>query len=363
MNLSMLPNHLPIDKAVLLIGEKMGEPVTSHWLLQHAHEGRIQVLALVREPVYFKEERMAPVDLTEMLKNLGGQKQSDYVLTANASKLEISNTLALKNPPRPHPDSADIELLVKRMGNRLFKSSASASNDNAIVPARRAVYSHSQDLRLEAKPRAITMMTTECPIECFSTGDFVPLDAVTVGRLFASTSTPRAAIIEMMRVKNKLRPLFTKSDQGVWKVAENDLFVKTSDLHTFSGALNDNSSSLGAKISGGEVTPIMPTSISQKTKEPSPLTIKQIIAAPWPQHRVDLRRALEESRAWIKPARVYPGAQGKYSSMWNPARLAMCLGKFVPYKKWIVKQQVLEDFITKYFPEWRDEWNGLKINL
>lgn len=70
----MLLTHLTIEKAVEVIRHKRDESVTLDWLLQCAHEGEIELLALVREPVYFIERVDVPVNWTEIFGQSSGLK-------------------------------------------------------------------------------------------------------------------------------------------------------------------------------------------------------------------------------------------------------------------------------------------------
>lgn len=89
------------------------------------------------------------------------------------------------------------------------------------------------------------------------------------------------------------------------------------------------------------------------------LTKKEMLANDWPiPASINLARLLSDVPVWLEPARLGKGAPGKASALWNPAMLALCLAT-----NKAISKTALNRYITKYTPDWADEWERFSESL
>lgn len=339
----MLPAYLAMDTALSLLQKKCGEHVTLDFLLQHAHEGNIALFALVREPLYFIKRVVSPQ------------------LPPSNTAPPVRGFQLISKPPR-----ALISGLWPAGMNNVSRAQMEALH--RLVAASKPPPPES--------PTTIAMKNISM-VQCFAVVDYVLLEPVWAGRIFASRESPRATYVDWMSVEGEMRSILNKeaallqywadvglsslakvtkgwnSEQRGWRLSEKDLFVKTGDLNQLITKCVPAPTSAEPKIL--EEDQKRPATTQKQKKALVPLTTSKIKPDLWPSPHCNLRNAMEDGALWLREARVTPGSHGK-SATWNPARLALCLSKKAPNKTWKVPQDDLEAFLIDNFPEYIDEW-------
>ncbi|WON74162.1 hypothetical protein [Nitrosospira sp. Is2] len=338
----MLPTHLAIDTAVSLIREKCGDHVTLDWMLQHAHQGNIELFALVREPVYFIERVESPV------------------LPCDSNKPVGTSVRKISGPPWPPLQAAmrgwiNISREEMEQLNKEHADSKPTQPDSAITNA----------------------MKNTSIVECLAVAEYVLVEPVWAGRIFASRENPRVTHVDRLSIKGEIRLILNKQavssqywadvgltslanrikgwnwEQRGWRVTEKDLYVKTCDLDQLFVKFVPVPASGEPEISEKDQKRL--ASSQKQEKALVPLTTSEMKPDQWPSPYCNLRNAMEDGALWLREARITPGSRGK-SATWNPARLALCLLKKATNKTWKVRQDDLEAFLIDNFPKYIDEW-------
>jgi hypothetical protein len=209
-------------------------------------------------------------------------------------------------------------------------------------------------------PPVITMWPTNCTKECLAIGDYVCLEPVWVGRIFASREIPRATYIAEMFVKGERRSIFTKSSPGKLRVREDDLYLKASELDRFLKTSNKHFTEPETNLvkKNNELSAVLKR-IKEDPDAPVPLTKQQMLAIRWPI-RVNLEKILSDPPNWAEEARVFRNPPGSGSSLWNPAVFAYCLATTSSGKRPKVRKEVLDSLIRKHFKAWIPAWEDLE---
>jgi hypothetical protein len=317
----MRPTYLTINEAVAWIRQSSGEPFSIEWLLQYALEGKLQLFALTREPLYTCVAEFVDADYWLSRGKVGRIYRSDFDSPENLS-LSKANALAGRPEIKPMP------IPLPSNGHHRYRTG-----------------------RI-----------------CFSVGEYVPLQTSHVGQILASTA--RVANISSILVNGKHELVCTqdivikgekelpKLSVAWWKVTENDLYVKTSEIASLLKSAEEAAHQTKSKIGSAEQNPKGQPHTGERGSDLAAIGVskEEVLRVAWPlRKKINFSRALAHPPAWLKPARISPGHRGKHSSRWNIAKIGTCLIKTSPHKAWMVKQQEIEDLITESFPEWLDE--------
>lgn len=146
-----------------------------------------------------------------------------------------------------------------------------------------------------------------------------------------------------------------EDDEGRRELAGNRFFrVDIGELMAAFGYHPETQAAILAELENP--TPIFS---SAKKEAPRGVTKAEILAADWPQINgaPPMEKIVTDPNAWAKPARVSRGSPGKESSLWNPAKLAMCLRSPASRRAWSGPPvSLLTTVINKNFPDYADEW-------
>jgi hypothetical protein len=316
----MRPTYLTINEAVAWIRQSSVEPFSIEWLLQYALEGKLQLFALARAPVYICVSEFVDADYMISRGKVGRIYRSDFDSPETLS-LSKANALAgrpeIKPMPIPLPSNGDHRYRTGKI--------------------------------------------------CFGVAEYVPLQTSHVGQVLASTARGINIFSILVNGKHELvctQDIVIKGEKELpklsaawWKVTENDLYVKTSEIASLLKPAEEAANQAQPKIASSERNPESPTYTRKRSSNLTTTGVSKedVLLVAWPVPKINFSKALAHPPAWLQPARICLGRPGKESSRWNLAKIGICLIKTARHKTWIVKQQDIEDFVAENFPEWLDE--------
>lgn len=354
----MLPTYMAIENAVSLIREKMGEHITSDWLLQHAHEGKIQLFALVREPICYLEQVELAIDRPDqIIAQVLRKSAKGYISPSGGTKSPPNNATALKIGG----ESTNIDSRVQKIGDAIFRRLEQLSDHEPECAAYPGANSSTSALSAIEKTdlQEKTLVTTNVSRECLSIADYFQLEPVWAGGIFASRDIPRATDIDKISIKGERRTVFTCSMKR-WRVAESDLFLNKSKLHAFLDATEVKNIQPVAEVVGKrELLVSRIRRMRENPDGPTFLTKQQMMAKLWPLHGLNLKRIFSDPPNWAKDACVYRTGRGNGSSLWSPAVFGFFAATTSSSKRPKVNKKVMDAFIKQHFPEWTNAWEEL----
>ncbi|MDQ3186370.1 MAG: hypothetical protein M3Q16_07970 [Pseudomonadota bacterium] len=354
----MFPTYVAIDKAVSLIREKCGEHGTADGLLQYAHEGKIQLFALVREPVYFIERRDILVDQPHVgFAKVLWEGRKDYKPPSGQTKSLTNRATASRVQAERGSKPTNIPPEVQRISDAIFGLRKQPSDQKPKLQSKSGEDDQTAALNAYEKMCSLEqiLMPTDFQKVCFSIADYIALSPICAGQIFASRNIPRATDIVEMFVNGKWRPVFISNKPG-WRVTENELFLLTVELEHLFRPSEEIDKRKELEVSKGVSEPLAMTNIDT----PPAVTKKRMCAAPWPLQGINVEKILSDPPNWAKDARVYRIGPGNGSSLWNPAMFAYLLATTSSSpKRPKINRLVLDVFIRRYFPESINAWEDL----